>query len=154
MRVDGSCSALGLELALRRGLGLGVGFKVQVKVNKNRSMRYLMGFMSCVGHARDPWPPQHQPHHLVATAPIPIRTRQPSPPPPYQTIPLGGAGGVGNASRLTIHAIPLRGQHMRNAIRKEAFHRAAVGGQELLPEGFLCCHPEGLGLGPYQLHGT
>ena len=93
VRVDGSCSALGLELALRRGLGLGVGFKVQVKVNKNRSMRYLMGFMSCVGHACDPWPPQHQPHHLVATAPIPIRTRQPSPPPTLPDHTIGGGRG-------------------------------------------------------------
>ena len=61
---------------------MGVGFKVQVKVNRNRSMRYLMGFMACVGLACDPWPPQHQPHHLVATA---------------------GGGGAGNARRLTTY---------------------------------------------------
>ena len=29
VRVDGLCSALGLEPEFRRGLGLGVGFKVQ-----------------------------------------------------------------------------------------------------------------------------
>ena len=35
VRVDGLCSALGLERAFRRGFGLGVGFKVRVKVNKD-----------------------------------------------------------------------------------------------------------------------
>ena len=68
-------------------------FKVQVKVNKNRSMRYLVGFMACVGLAFDPWPPQHQPHHLAATAPIPIRTRQPPPPPTLPDHTVGGWGG-------------------------------------------------------------
>ena len=48
LRVDGLCSALGLEPAFRQGLGSGVGFKVQVKVNTNRGTHYFTGLMACV----------------------------------------------------------------------------------------------------------
>ena len=48
VKVDGRCYALGLEPAFRQGFGLGVGFCVQVKVKKDRSTRYIMGFMACV----------------------------------------------------------------------------------------------------------
>ena len=44
VRVDGSCSALGLELAFSQGLGLGVGFKVQVKVNENRKQEHALPY--------------------------------------------------------------------------------------------------------------
>ena len=56
VRVDGLCSALRFEPAFRRSLGLGVGFTVKVKVNKCSLLRYVIGFMACVGLAHDPGP--------------------------------------------------------------------------------------------------
>ena len=47
VRVDGLCSALGLEPAFRQGLGWGAGFKVQAKVNQNKSTRYTLRYRVC-----------------------------------------------------------------------------------------------------------
>ena len=102
---------LGLEPAFRRGLALGVGLEVSVKVNKSREqalLRYVIGFMACVGIAYyaglvcDAWPFLQ----LQLQRPPPLSAHASPPPPPPRTRPYHwGGGGAGNARRLTIYSM-------------------------------------------------